>query len=329
VEAGESGLKKMSPVSAGSLFFAPMEGITDEAFRKTILQLYPEWDYLATDFLRVPSAGRYPSKHLIKHFGKELFSYPEIQEKTMFQILTSHKAFTLEMVKQIQELSIPWLDMNIGCPSNTVCRNRGGSFLLTNLESLSELVRMIRKNYTGRFTCKIRIGYNDTNSFEESIRMLNGEGVEMITVHARTRLDMYKEPAKWSFIQRAVELSGVPIIGNGDIWKTSDIDKMLKETGCHSVMVARGALKAPWIAQDYKSGKFESNKEETIKRIKVFLGEYRKRLETGKMTERGLLKQGKSITRFMLEEIEGGELLRRKLVLSKSVQEFFSVVESF
>lgn len=321
-------MRKLAPVPYGSLFFAPMEGITDDSFRKIILKLYPEWDVLACDFLRVPSAGKYPNKHLIKHFGKDIFEVPWIQDKTMFQILTSHKAFTVEMVKQVEELQIPWMDMNIGCPSPTVCKNRGGSFLLTDLVSLRGLVRSVRQNYTGRFTAKIRIGYNDTAGFEDSIKMLNDEGVEMITVHGRTRDDMYKAPARWEFIKRAVELSQVPIIGNGDVWKTTDIDRMLKETGCHGVMVARGALKAPWIAQDYRRGYFEPTKEETFAKIKHFFYEYRTLLENENISVRGLLKQSKSVSRFMLEGIEGSEPLRRQLILSQTVPEFYSIIEN-
>lgn len=319
---------KLSSVPYGSLFFAPMEGITDEAFRKTILKLYPEWDYLATDFLRVPSAGKYPNKHLIRHFGKELIENPFVLNKTMFQILTSHKAFTLEMVKQIEELKFPWLDMNIGCPSNTVCKNRGGSFLLTDLPSLKNLVRTIRQNFPGRFSCKIRIGYHDTDQFEDSIRMLNDEGVELITVHARTRDDMYKNPARWDFISKAVKISKVPIIGNGDIWKTDDINRMLQETGCHAVMIARGALKAPWMAQDYKKGLFESSREEILQKMRYFLYEYRTILEAENVSPRGLLKQNKSVTRFMLEGLEGSESMRRKLILSQTTSEFYSAVDS-
>ena len=321
-------LNKLSPIPQGSLFFAPMEGITDEAFRKTILKLYPEWDYLATDFLRVPSAGKYPLKHLVRHFGKELFDIPWVQNKTMFQILTSHTAFTTEMVKQIGELQIPWLDMNIGCPSNTVCKSRGGSFLLTDLVRLRSLVKSIRENYSGRFTCKIRIGYNDTHGFEDSISMLNDEGVELITVHARTRDDMYKLPARWNFIERAVRLSRVPIVGNGDIWAATDIDRMLKETGCHSVMIARGALKAPWMAQDYKNGFLITQEKETLGKIKTFLYEYRSMLEAENVSERGLLKQSKSVTRFMLEGLSDSGALRRKLVLSQTVPDFYSVIDS-
>ncbi len=321
-------MRKLSPIPHGSLFFAPMEGITDESFRKTILKLYPEWDYLACDFLRVPSAGRYPNKHLIRHFGKELFEIPWIQDKTMFQILTSHRAFTVDMVKQVEELQIPWMDMNIGCPSPTVCKNRGGSFLLTDLPSLRTLVKSVRENYTGRFTAKIRIGYNNTDGFEDSIRMLNDEGVEMITVHGRTREDMYKAPARWSFIERAVQISQVPIIGNGDVWNTSDIDQMMKNTGCHGVMIARGALKAPWIAQDYRRGFFNPTKEETFQKIKHFFKDYRTLLETENISVRGLLKQSKSVSRFMLEGIEGSEPLRRKLILSQTVPEFYSTLEN-
>lgn len=321
-------MRELAAVSYGCLFFAPMEGITDEPFRKTILKLYPEWDVLATDFLRVPAAGRYPNKHLVRHFGKTLFEIPWIQDKTMLQILTSHNAFTVDMVRQVEALGIPWLDMNIGCPSNTVCKNRGGSYLLTDLPALRLLVRSIRQNFTGRFTCKIRIGYHNTNSFEDSIRMLNDEGAEMITVHGRTRDDMYKEPARWEFIRRAVELSRVPIIGNGDVWATKDIDRMLKETGCHGVMIARGALKAPWIAQDYRRGFLEPEKKTTLKRIKEFMFEYRSVLESEEVTIRGLLKQSKSVTRFMLDGIEGMEPVRRQLLLSQTVPEFYSVIEA-
>ncbi len=316
----------LPPVPAGALFFAPMEGITDEAYRKTIMKLYPEWDYLATDFLRVPAAGHYPNKHVVRHFGKELFSSPEIQKKTMFQILTSHRSFTVDMVKQLEDLGVPWLDMNIGCPSNTVCKSQGGSYLLRDLPALAPLVRSIRQNFSGRFTCKIRIGYLDTSGFEDSIRLLNDEGAELITVHARTREDMYKAPARWDFITRAAKLSQVPVIGNGDVWATADVNRMLKETGCHGVMVARGALKAPWMAQDYRRENFYPSTAETAERIQQFFGEYRATLEADNVTPRGVLKQSKSVARFMLDDFENGAFLRRGLMLSQSVAEFYDQI---
>lgn len=319
--------RKLPEIPYGSLFFAPMEGITDESWRKTILKLYPEWDYLATDFLRVPSAGRYPNKHLIRHFGRELFEIQWIKDKTQFQILTSHRAFTLDLVKQLEDLQIPWLDVNLGCPSNTVCKNGGGSFLLTDLTSLRPLIRTIRENFTGRLSAKVRVGFSDSNSFEDCINLLNDEGVELITVHGRTREQMYKEPANWSYIAKAVQISKVPIIGNGDIWKTEDIDSMLKQTGCHGVMVARGALRFPWMAQDYRRGYFDIDDKEVFLRIKTFFNEYRLLLESENISVRGLLKQSKSVSRYMLEGLPNGEIIRRKLILSQTPPEFFSIID--
>jgi tRNA-dihydrouridine synthase len=304
-----------------------MESITDEAYRKTVLKLYPEWDYLATDFLRVPSAGRYPLKHVIRHFGKDLSEIDWVKDKTLFQILTSHRAFTLDLVKDIEHLGYPWLDINLGCPSNTVTKNGGGSSLLLDLDALAPLIKNIRENFKGRLTAKVRTGFHDTSRFDDIIHLLNDAGVEMITVHGRTRDMMYKEPAQWEYIKRAVEISKVPIIGNGDVWGVDDIDRMLKETGCHGVMIARGALKAPWIAQDYRRG-IKAMSEQKCERIKTFFTEYRALLEAENISVRGLLKQSKSVSRFMFEGIDNGEQIRRKLLLSQTVPDFFEVIQS-
>ncbi len=319
---------ELPPIPYGALFFAPMEGITDETFRKTILKLYPEWDYLACDFLRVPSAGRYPVKHLVRHIGRDLYEIGWVKEKTLYQILTSHRAFTVEMVKDVDSLDIPWMDVNLGCPSPTVCKNGGGSSLLRDLESLAPLMKSIRDNFKGRLSAKIRIGYSDSVFFEDTIRLLNDVGVELITVHGRTREQMYKEPADWSFIKKAVQISKVPIIGNGDVWNTEDIDRMLNETGCHGVMVARGALKSPWMAQDYRRGIFKETDQERFQKMKNFFNEYRALLENENVSMRGLLKQSKAISKYMVNTVENGETLRRRLMLTQTVPEFFSLIES-
>jgi tRNA-dihydrouridine synthase len=93
-------------------------------------------------------------------------------------------------------------------------------------------------------------------------------------------------------------------------------------------MIARGALKAPWMAQDYKRGSFNSSREEVIHKMRHFLYEYRSILEAENVSPRGLLKQNKSVTRFMLEGLEGSESMRRRLILSQTTSEFYSAVDS-
>jgi tRNA-dihydrouridine synthase len=232
------------------------------------------------------------------------------------------------MVKEILDLGYPWLDINLGCPSNTVTKNGGGSSLLLDLDLLRTIIRNIRSNFNGRLTAKVRTGFHHTNDFETIIKILNDEGVELITVHGRTRDMMYKVPAVWSFIEKAVKLSQVPIIGNGDVWCTSDVDRMMNETGCHGVMVARGALKSPWMAQDYRIGHFNETSIERAKRIKAFFKEYRHQLELENISDRGLLKQTKSVSRFMFEGLDSGDVHRRKLLLAQTIPEIYAVIES-
>jgi tRNA-dihydrouridine synthase len=100
---------------------------------------------------------------------------------------------------------------------------------------------------------------------------------------------------------------------------------MLKETGCHAVMIARGALKAPWIAQDYRRG-FERDCRE---RIRTFFAEYKAQLESEDISPRGLLKQSKSVCRFMFDGMEDGEAIRRKFMLTQTAPEFYSTLEAF
>jgi len=104
---------------------------------------------------------------------------------------------------------------------------------------------------------------------------------------------------------------------------------MLKETGCHSVMVARGALKFPWMAQSYRKGQMRETSQERCLKIKTFFMEYRLNLEAEEISDRGLLKQSKSVSRYMLDGVDNGDTIRRKLLLSQTVPDFFSIIESF
>lgn len=310
-----------SPFPVQSLFFAPMEGITDDTYRRVILNHFPEWDYLACDFLRVPAAGLYPKDHIIEHYGKYAFNQSNAREKTLFQILTSEKAFTQETVQTILELGFTWLDLNLGCPSKTVTAHKGGSFLLTDLELLKKIVSTIRLNFPHTFTCKIRVGYHDDKSLEDIIKLLQDEGVEAITVHARTRDDLYKGIANWDYISRAVKVAKVPIVGNGDIWKPQDIKKIFEQTGCHSVMVARGALKSPWLAYQFKNKKDQLSPLELSQFIAKYFSAFQDYMSEDGYPEATILKRLKSVSRYIFDDLAEAEAIKRKFMRSQTLIE--------
>lgn len=304
-----------------------MEGITDIHYRETVLENYPEWDFISTDFLRAPSVGAYPEKHILKHYGKSSYEDPKKMEKTIYQILTTEDALTVDTVTKIKNLGFTYLDLNLGCPSKTVCKHRGGSFLLSDLSALRKVIRKIRSNFPHTFTAKIRVGYKDDLLFKDILRLLEEEGVDGIVIHARTRDEMYKGVAKWEYVKTAVEtVQSVPIIGNGDIWTVEDIHRYFDYTKCHSVMIARGALKTPWLARLYKEGK-EDSPELRAQEIKRYFTSYFNRVDKLDMEELKKIRRLKAISRYIFDDLEDGEAKKKSFLLSKTREAMFEVLE--
>jgi tRNA-dihydrouridine synthase len=293
-----------------------MEGVTDPTYREVVEYLYPEWDYLCTDFLRVPSAGKYPQKYLIKHFGQSSYIGP-LKQKTIYQILTSENAFTQELVQDLSFLNFSWIDLNLGCPSKTVVKHRGGSYLLSLPDSLKKIVSTIRANFQGIFTVKIRLGFEDDRLFESNLKILEDCGVDAITIHGRTREQLYKGVASWDHIQKAVKLVNIPIIANGDIWSAQDINRCFDYTGCHSVMIARGAMKSPWLARDFYHGPTDSMVE--LKKFLAYLESY--------LTNQGIptyqiLKRFKGLIRYSFNDFTNPMELKVKFLRAQSLEKF-------
>lgn len=309
-----------------SLLFAPMEGITDSYYREMVQKLYPEWDRYSCDFLRVPTPAPYPLKHILKHFGENIYQDENLKNKTQYQILTSPNAYTKETVSAISSLGFEWIDLNLGCPSKTVCKNQGGSFLLSDLDKLRPIIKIIRDNFKGTFTCKIRVGYEDDNNFIQILKLLEEEGVDAIIIHARTRVQLYKGIANWDYIKQAVKSVSTPIIGNGDIWDENDIQKFFDYTQCHSAMIARGALKTPWLARVYRN-KEDNSLVLRAKELEKYFNTFYEVVGSQNLEEASKIKRLKSVSRYVFDDFPDGAQFKRKFLLSKSFPEQLEVLQ--
>jgi nifR3 family TIM-barrel protein len=313
----------------GSLLFAPMEGVTDPAYRSAIQKLYPEWDYLCTDFLRVPTQGHYTQSKLLKHFGEKLFDSQVHKQKTGYQILTSYRAQTQQTVEKLQDMGMRHLDLNLGCPSKKVNAHLGGAYLLAHPEILREIIQTIRQNFKGNFTVKMRTGYKDTDLFLYLIKMFEDEGVEAITIHGRTRDQLYKGVADWEPIRQAVQTVSIPVIGNGDLWSVDDIMEMFKQTQCHAVMLGRGAMKTPWLAQLYqrfKNSPGQLNEVYLLEERKKSLQDYFETLEEEysaiDVNSDAILKRFKSLSRHLFDDFDEPEQTRSTFLRSRTLDHF-------
>jgi tRNA-dihydrouridine synthase B len=322
-------MKKFDRFPKHSMLFAPMEGITEEAYRVAMLKTFPEWDLFFTDFLRVPSTGRINQNNILAHYGERIYSNPEWRKKNSFQILTSHRAQTREVVEVIEDLKIEHLDLNLGCPSNTVNSHMGGAYLLTTPKETSEIIKSIRDNYSGTFTVKMRLGYKNTDNFVDNLKMIEDLGVEAITIHARTKEQLYKGMADWSYLKLAVDTVNIPIIANGDIWTVDDIEAVTNQTGCYAVMCGRSAMKTPWLAklnQERLHGL--GNFDETFllferkKYLEIYFEALYKEFRELGWKDESILKRFKSFSRNLFDDFHNGETLRGNFLRSESLSQF-------
>lgn len=279
-------------MNENALIFAPLEGITDAAYRLTIHRLYPQWDYLFTDFYRVPSSSNIPSSAILQHFGREIYEEDSLRNKTVFQLLASPNSQIEVVGKILNDFAIPWVDFNAGCPAKKVNAHHGGSWLLSAPNELKKLLQRLRASYTGKLSVKIRSGYHETSSFPEILKIIEGEGADLLTVHPRTKTQMYLGLSDWSFIAQAVQSCKIPIVGNGDLTSVLRMNQMQEETQCHSLMVGRAAVGDPTLAAQFKN----------IQRpllLEEYFCHYLENLRVGGRSDEVLLKRLKAISHYL------------------------------
>lgn len=143
------------------------------------------------------------------------------------------------------------LDINMGCPVRKVVGSGAGSALLQSPEKVRAIVREVRRATTLPFTVKIRTGWTaESANYLEIGRIAAGEGVDAITLHPRTRSQMFEGRSDWRQIGELKATLPIPVLGSGDLFTPADVAEMLEETGCDGVMIARGALGNPWIFRE-------------------------------------------------------------------------------
>jgi len=164
------------------------------------------------------------------------------------------------------------LDINMGCPVRKVVGSGAGSALLQSPEKVRAIVRAVRRATGLPFTVKIRTGWTaESANYLEIGRIAADEGVDAITLHPRTRSQMFEGRSDWGQIRELKEHLSIPILGSGDLFTAADVVAMLAETGCDGVMIARGALGNPWIFREalaLRSGK-ESHPPTPAERLDV------------------------------------------------------------
>ncbi len=236
---------------------APMEGVLDHLMRELLTKV-GGYDLCITEFIRV--VDQVISDKAFLRYCPELNnanvygSTTQAGTPVRVQLLGQHPTCMADNAAKVIELGSHGVDINFGCPSKMVNNNRGGAILLKDPENLYQIVSAIRKSVPEEtiVSAKIRLGYEDKSLAIENAQAVEAAGANELTVHARTKVEGYRPPAHWEWIGKIKQSINIPVIANGDIFSLNDAIKCREVSGCQDIMVGRGALMMPNLAQVIK-----------------------------------------------------------------------------
>lgn len=224
----------------GKAVLAPMAGVADRAFRELCVGYGAA--FVVSEMISSKGVSMGDRK------SKDLMYLSEAERPAAVQIFGNDPLIMAESIESVMKVNPQIIDINMGCPAPKIAGNGGGASLAKNPQLAEEIVKAVVNASPVPVTVKIRAGWdeNSINAVEMAKRAENA-GVAAITIHGRTRQQMYSPPVNRNIISEVKKAVSVPVIGNGDIVDGLTAASMLEETNCDLIMVGRGALGCPWV----------------------------------------------------------------------------------
>ncbi len=229
-----------------------MADVTDAAFRRLIAK-YGKPDVTWTEFVSADGLALAPEEGRQKLLRDLL--YIEAERPIVAQFFTASPENMKKAAELARELGFDGVDINMGCPDKSIEKQGAGAAMMKNPALAREVIRAAKEGAGDLpVSVKTRIGFNKVE-LETWLPEILKEEPAVVTIHARTRKEMSKVPARWEFVRRAVEIrdemqSKTLIFGNGDVVDLNDAREKVRETGCDGVMLGRAIFGNPWLFKD-------------------------------------------------------------------------------
>lgn len=223
-----------------NIFLAPMAGIADRAFRELCINFGA--GYTVTEMVSSKGLTMGDKK------SSELLTLGEIENPAGAQIFGDDPQIMAEAAVKCLDFHPQIIDINMGCPAPKIAMNGGGASLMKNPKLAGEIVKAVSEAVPIPVTVKIRKGWDDESvTAVELAQIAQQNGASAITVHGRTRMQMYSGKVDYDIIAKVKKAVSIPVIGNGDITDEQSATIMFEKTNCDAIMIGRGALGNPWI----------------------------------------------------------------------------------
>jgi tRNA-dihydrouridine synthase B len=305
------------------LVLAPIAGHTDSLFRQAIKKLGGCGMVVSELVSTEGMTRRQISSAHITHFE-------ETERPVSIQIFGADVSRMAESAAIVEEMGADIIDINVGCPVKKVVKQGGGSNLLRDLPLLERIFKAVRNAIKIPMTVKIRSGWdNKTINAVEVLKLAEDCGVEALTIHGRTRCDLFTGKADWNIIAQVKSQARIPVIGNGDVFSPSDAEKMFKSTGVDGIMIGRGVLTNPWLIRqcwDYLSG--ESLTQVSLKEKAEFMMSFLQQVSLG-VPAPVVLGKLKKMGGCLSKGFPGSAQFRAQIHSAGTAAELFQIVQNY
>lgn len=224
------------------ILIAPMAGVTDYTYRKILKKFEP--DYIFTEMVS--------SNAIVLGNDKTINQILKIDTGDSVQLFGSNIKIMVKAAKYIESLGVKHLDINAGCPMKKIVKNGYGAALLSDLNHLDKLLYSLKSNLNIPLSLKMRIGYKNFNEPKKVVEIAEKNELKFVTIHGRTREQLYSGEADWDIIKNIKKNSTIPIIGNGDIFDFQDFKEKIELSKVDGIMLARGIMGYPWLIREIK-----------------------------------------------------------------------------
>lgn len=222
------------------LALAPMQDVTDLPFWK-LMTRYGGADLYYTEYFRVTSSSGL-DKPILASITNNPTGRPVIA-----QMIGNDIPSLVRTAKALQLHPVAAIDLNLGCPAPVVYRKCAGGGLLRDLPRIDAILGALRDAISGKFTVKTRIGFDDEKTLGGLLPLFRKHAVDLVTVHGRTVLQMYRGGIRHDLIAQATQELPCPVLANGNVSTPEDAKSVLADTGARGLMIGRGAVRNPWI----------------------------------------------------------------------------------